>query len=344
MANIILPPGWQGREQDVTPASVYKSRRAFIKQMSLGSIALAANPLACTNSNGATSEALAPEGPLDTIPANAPRDGLPAPRNTTFVVPEREVTDRIATAIYNNFYEFKNNSMDLKNVWPVTGAYEPFPATIEVAGLVEKPLTLDVADLIKASDLEERLYRFRCVEGWSMTVPWAGFPLKKLIEQRKPLSSATYVRFLSINRPSQMPGIRSSASFYPWPYYEGLRMDEAMNELSFVVTGMYGEPLPKQSGSPIRIILPWKYGYKGPKAIARIEFTDTQPPTYWNDLQPREYSFLSNVNPNVPHPRWSQASERYITTDPMNAPRIPTLLFNGYTEWVGDLYPEEPRG
>ncbi len=347
MANIILRPGWQGREQDVTDHSTYRSRRSFIKQMGLGSIGLATvNPLACssTKANAETIAALAPDGPLDTIPSNAPREGYPAPRNAAFSVPERPLTDRIPASSYTNFYEFKNNSADLKNVWPVTGAYEPYPMTLEVGGLVEKEFTIDLEQLIREMQLEERIYRFRCVEAWSMTVPWTGFTLKKLIERCKPLSTATHVKFLSINRPSQMPGIRSSASFYPWPYYEGLRMDEAVNELAFVVIGMFGEPLPKQNGSPWRLALPWKYGYKGPKAVQRIEFVDEEPGTYWHDLQPREYSFLSNVNPNVPHPRWSQASERHLTTSVERASRIPTLMYNGYEEWVGDMYPEEPRG
>ncbi|GIV59158.1 MAG: mononuclear molybdenum enzyme YedY [Rhodothermaceae bacterium] len=343
MAYLILPPGWQARERDVTDPAAYRNRRAFIRQLGLGGIALVAGPAlpGCTSEPARRHVLPGPDGPLDTIPANAPRDGLPATRNPRFTVPERRITDRLAASSYNNFYEFKNNTADLKNVWPVTGAYEPFPMTLEVRGLVEKPLTLDVAGLIRRMPLEERLYRFRCVEAWSMTIPWTGFPLRKLIEQCRPLSKATHVRFVCLNRPEQMPGLAASKSFYPWPYYEGLRMDEAVNELAFVATGMYGEPLPKQNGSPLRLVLPWKYGYKGPKAFVRIEFVDRQPPTFWNDLQPNEYGFLSNVNPNIPHPRWSQASERFMASlDDVR--RVPTQLFNGYTEWVGHLYPDEP--
>ena len=340
MANIILPPGWQSRESDVTPQSIYANRRAFLKQMGLGTIALTTgiSALGCTpSSNGAM--AAEPDGPLDTIPANAPREGYPAARNAAFTVPERETTDRIIASSYTNFYEFRNTG-DLKKAWPYTGAYEAYPWTLEVDGLVEKPLRLDLSSLISELGIEERLYRFRCVEAWAMTVPWTGFSLRKLVERCKPLSSATHVRFVSVNRPKQMPGI-PAAPWYPWPYFEGLRMDEAMNELAFVATGMYGEPLPAQNGAPLRLVLPWKYGYKGAKSIVRIEFTDKQPPTFWNDLQPSEYPFLSNVNPNVPHPRWSQASERLIG---QNNRRIPTQMFNGYTEWVGEMYPEEPRG
>ena len=342
MANIILPPEWQLKERLVTPKSVYLNRRAFTKQLGLGTIALVTpvGSLACSpdRSGRVDNPVQGPEGPLDTIPDNAPRLGYPAERNAAFGVPERTVTDRIKASSYTNFYEFRHTG-DLKNTWPFTGDYNPFPMTLQVKGLVESPFTLDIAELITSMALEERLYRFRCVEAWAMTVPWTGFPLKKLIERCKPLSTATHVRFVSANRPKEMPGIEAGP-WYPWPYFEGLRMDEAMNELAFVATGMYGEPLPKQNGSPLRLVLPWKYGYKGPKAIVELEFTDKQPPTFWNKLQPSEYSFLSNVNPNVPHPRWSQASERLIG---QNDRRVPTQLFNGYEEWVNDLYPEEPR-
>jgi sulfoxide reductase catalytic subunit YedY len=280
-----------------------------------------------------------PDGPLDTIPANAPRFGYPAPRNASFAVPERALTERIAASSYTNFYEFDGTS---KEVWHLTADYKPYPWTIEVRGLVEKETTLDIENLIKQFGLEERIYRFRCVEAWSATIPWSGFPLRKLIDHCKPLSSATHVRFVSVNRKDEMPGIRSQ-SWYPWPYYEGLRMDEATNELAFVATGMYGEPLPKQNGSPLRLALPWKYGYKGPKAVMRIEFIKSEPKTFWNDLAPTEYSFLSNVNPNIPHPRWSQATERFMAkVDDFR--RIPTQLFNGYADFVGDLYPNELRG
>ena len=340
MSNIILPPEWQIKENRATPKSVYVNRRTFTKQLGLGTIALLtpAVATACANNrSGADLVEGGPEGPLDTIPANAPRAGYPAGRNPAYTV-ERDITDRIKASSYTNFYEFRHTG-DLKKAWPYTGDYNPFPMTIEVKGMVETPMTLDIGDLITSMDLEERVYRFRCVEAWAMTVPWTGFPLKKLIEKCKPLSSATHVRFVSANRPKEMPGI-ANGPWYPWPYFEGLRMDEAMNDLAFVATGMYGEPLPKQNGSPLRLVLPWKYGYKGAKAIVELEFTDKQPPTFWNELQPREYSFLSNVNPNVPHPRWSQASERLIG---QNDRRVPTSLFNGYGEWVSDLYPEEPR-
>lgn len=331
MPYIITPPEWQARERDVTPEHVYRNRRQFIKALGLGTVGLSAIGCQSNTANGTN----APDGPLDTIPADAPRDGYPASRNAAFTVEERPVTDRLKASAYNNFYEFDGSS---KEVWHLTESYDPFPMTIEVRGRVENETTLDVEELIRTMPLEERLYRFRCVEAWAMTVPWTGFPLASLIERCKPLSSATFVRFVSVNRPKEMPGIRSQP-WYPWPYYEGLRMDEATNELAFVVTGMYGEPLPKQNGAPLRLALPWKYGYKGPKAIVRIEFTNRRPSTFWNDLQPDEYGFLSNVNPNVPHKRWSQASEELLNT----GERVPTKLFNGYGEWVAELYPDEPR-
>lgn len=339
MAHIILRPGWQGRERDVTPEAVYRNRRTFLKQLGLGSIGfLATGAAACSDEARPQGSTPRPDGPLDTIPEDAPRAGYPAPRNATFEVPERPLSERLLASSYNNFYEFKPWGADLKDVWPVTGAYDPFPMTIEVTGLVEKPFKMDIAELIKSMALEERIYRHRCVEAWAITVPWTGFPLRKLLERAAPLSSATHVRFVSVNRPEQMPGMRISRRQYDWPYYEGLRIDEAMNELAFVATGLYGEPLPKQNGSPIRMVLPWKYGYKGPKAFVRVELVDRQPPTFWNDLQPDEYGFLSNVNPNIPHQRWSQATEELLGEDR----RVPTQLFNGYGEWVGALYPDEP--
>ncbi|RMH65953.1 MAG: protein-methionine-sulfoxide reductase catalytic subunit MsrP [Bacteroidetes bacterium] len=335
------PPGWNGREQDVTDPGVYQHRRAFLRQLGLGTVGLltAGSALGCAR-EVAPGASATPEGPLDTIPSNAPRDGYPAPRDARFTV-ERAATDRLSASSYNNFYEFIGDPSDIKKVWPYTGDYEPFPWTLRVGGLVERPFEIGLEDLFREMGLEERIYRFRCVEAWSMVIPWTGFPLRKLIDRCRPLSTATHVRFISESRPRQMPGVRTQP-WYDWPYYEGLRLDEATNELAFVATGMYGEPLTKQNGSPLRLALPWKYGYKGPKAIARIEFVNEQPATFWNDLQPSEYGFLSNVNPNIPHPRWSQASERFIASA-SNVNRVPTELFNGYGEWVADLYPDEPR-
>ena len=340
MVKIIQRPGWQGKEQDVTPEHLYANRRTFIKRFGLGSVGImtASSPL-LTYARDIRHNGLAvfddPKGPLDTIPDDAPRDGYPATRNGRYTVTERNISNRYIASSYNNYYEFSASD---RKIWDITGDYMPFPMTLEVSGLVEEPFTIDIATLIKSMDLDERIYRLRCVEGWALTIPWTGFPLSKLIERCKPLSTATYIRFVSASRPKEMPGIASQRN-YKFPYYEGLRMDEAMNELAFVATGLYGEPLTKQNGSPIRLALPWKYGYKGPKAIVKMEFTNRQPKTFWNDLQPFEYGFLSNVNPNIPHSRWNQSSERLLSTNE----RVRTMLFNGYDEWVADLYPGEPR-
>jgi len=220
-----------------------------------------------------------------------------------------------------------------------TGPFRMRPWTVTFSGLCNAPGTWHVYALEARFGIEERLYRLRCVEAWSITVPWIGYPLSKLIELAEPQSSARYVAFRSFHRPEQARG-QESGSLWPWPYYEGLRLDEAMNELAFVVTGAYGEPLPKQNGAPLRLALPWKYGFKSIKGILEIEFTDTIPPTFWSDYAANEYGFYSNVNPDVPHPRWSQAEERqlYATT---GGEQQPTLLFNGYSEFVGDLYDPE---
>jgi sulfoxide reductase catalytic subunit YedY len=333
MAHIILPPEWQIEERGATERGVYQQRRDFIKRLGLGTIGIVVGPSVLTACANPPDDPVSVSGPLDTIPENAPRIGLPASRNAEFTVPERAMTDRTAAATYNNFYEFDGSS---KVIWQLTGDYDPFPWTLEVDGLVEESFRVDVTELIRLFGLEERVYRFRCVEAWSMTLPWTGFSLKRLIEHCKPLSSATHVAFECVNRPDQMPGINDQP-WYSWPYYEGLRMDEATNELAFVATGIYGEPLPKQHGSPLRLVLPWKYGYKGPKAVRKITFVDKQPKTFWNDLQPAEYSFESNVNPRIPHPRWSQATERFIQSD-TDVKRVPTQFLNGYASWVGQLY------
>ena len=334
MANVILSPGWALKESACTSQSAYTNRRKFVKSLGLGAIGLATLGGCTANSQNTIG------GPLDKIPKNAPRDGYPAARNEIYQVPERDLTERLLASSYNNFYEFINQG-NLKLVWPLVDDYKPFPWTLDVRGQVDQKQTWDLTELIKSMPLEERIYRFRCVEAWSMTVPWTGFPLASLIKKCNPNSSATHVQFTCVSRPDELPG-QKKATWYPWPYFEALRMDEAMNELAFVAVGMYGEPLPKQNGSPLRLVLPWKYGYKGPKAITHIEFTRKQPDTFWNKLQPREYGFLSNVNPNIPHPRWSQASERLLLSEGVEN-RIRTQLFNGYDEWVGELYPDEPR-
>ncbi len=253
---------------------------------------------------------------------------IKSPLSTTGVTPTayKDVTS------YNNYYEFGTGKSD-----PSENAqhFRTYPWNVKVEGLVEKPQTFSIDQLTKLRPLEERVYRFRCVEAWSMVIPWVGYSLSEFIGQCKPLSSAKYVQFLTADDPSQMPQMRESE--IDWPYTEGLRMDEAMNPLTLLTFGMYGETLPNQDGAPVRIIVPWKYGFKSAKAIGTVRFVAKQPPTTWNELAPNEYGFYSNVNPQVDHPRWSQASERVIGA-PIWKQRQPTLMFNGYGDQVAGLY------
>lgn len=230
---------------------------------------------------------------------------------------------------YNNFYEF---GVDKGDPAEKSGRFKPRPWTVRIDGACEAPRTVGIEDLIKGNKLEERIYRMRCVEGWSMVIPWVGFPLKDLLASVKPTSKAKYVAFETVMRPSEMPG--QGWNTLDWPYREGLRIDEAMHPLTLMAVGLYGDVLPNQNGAPLRLVVPWKYGFKGIKSIVRISLVETQPVTAWNKLAPREYGFYSNVNPAVDHPRWSQATERRIG----EFRRRDTLAFNGYGEWVADLY------
>ncbi len=316
--------GWEIPESKVTPEDVFLNRRTFLKAAGFGATGIAASGVL-------TGSAMAEEiKTADLYPATA-SDLYTAEHAITN---GRRITPEKVNLTYNNFYEFGSH----KRIYKAAQDLVIRPWTVTIDGMVENPRTWDVDDLIRTAGVEERIYRHRCVEAWSMIAPWTGFTLARLLEIAGPQSGAKFVRFETFNDPKMASGQRQD--WYPWPYVEGLTLDEATNDLPFLVTGAYGKPLPKQMGAPMRLALPWKYGYKGPKAIVGIEFTSKQPPTFWNDLQPREYSFLSNVNPKVPHPRWSQASERLIG---QNDRRVPTQLFNGYAEWVGALYPEEPR-
>jgi sulfoxide reductase catalytic subunit YedY len=253
----------------------------------------------------------------------------PAKRKPDFNPGWTLTTERVAGS-YNNFYEFSLN----KSITPeLTAKFVTAPWPIAIGGLVEKPMTIDAAELAESFPIEERVYRFRCVEAWAMIVPWTGFPLSKLIEKVAPRPEAKFLRFETFNRPDQAPGIQRLKN-YPWPYFEGLRMDEAMHPLTLVATGVYGKPLPKQHGAPVRLVVPWKYGYKSIKSIVKIDFVATQPTTFWETLGPDEYPFESNVNPKVPHPRWSQAFERMIDT----GDRVRTQAYNGYGGHVAKLY------
>lgn len=299
---IRIPKGWEIPEREATPESIYVNRRQLIKKLGLVGIG-----------------------------ASLAASAASVRQNTEFTVPERPVTEEWAATGYNNFYEFDPERKEA--VKDLVGKFQTSPWTVTVSGLVNKPQTLDVDKLLATMPLEERLYRFRCVEAWSMTVPWTGFPMSALIKLVEPKPEAKYIRFVSAVRPDQMPGVRAFRN-YKFPYYEALRIDEAMNPLALFATGLYGKPMPKQNGAPIRAVLPWKYGYKGAKSIEKIEFVAKQPATFWADLQSSEYGFYSNVDPRKPHPRWSQASERVIP----QGKRVPTQLYNGYEKWVSGLY------
>jgi methionine sulfoxide reductase catalytic subunit len=265
--------------------------------------------------------------------ASAPIPTAPASSNgVTLAVPDdivEELTPFESVINYNNFYEF---SLDKAAVAPLSKDFQTSPWEVEVNGLVNKPRTFGVEDLKAMFDQEERIYRMRCVEGWSMVIPWLGFPLAKLLQEVEPTSNAQFVRFETLLDPDQMPGQRRAT--FPWPYEEGLRLDEAMNDLTILSTGLYGQDLLPQNGAPVRLVVPWKYGFKSIKSIVKIELVETPPATLWSSVAPNEYGFFANVNPDVSHPRWSQSSERRIG----ESGRRPTLLFNGYAEQVAHMY------
>lgn len=311
---IKTPKSWEISENQTTPEAVFENRRKFMRGM-IGAATIAGTGISLTQSVAQAA-----------ISGNS---GLyPAPRNPAFQDAGRPVTEEKLASTYNNFYEFASH----KQVWQAAQALPTDPWKIEIDGLVAQPLTLDFSDLIRKLTIEERVYRHRCVERWSMTVPWSGFPMRKLVDFAQPRSDAKFVRFETFHNPDIASGQRQF--WYPWPYVEGITMAEAQNDLSFLVTGAYGKPLAKQFGAPLRLALPWKYGFKSIKSIVRVSFTDKRPVSFWEQTNNREYGFWANVNPNVPHPRWSQAVE-----EPLGSrDRVPTLLFNGYEEQVADLY------
>ncbi len=328
MTNMRLRRPWDLPESAVTPERVYLDRREFLGKAGAGVLGLAAIS-ACDLSG----QEAAQEGRLSKVPPTPTAELYPAARRDRRFGPgsgHGGITEEKIVAGYNNFYEF---STDKEAVWRLVDRFQARPWQIEVGGLVERPFVIDLTELERTMPLEERIYRLRCVEAWSVVVPWIGFPLAALLKKAEPASRARYVRFVSFLRPEEAPG-QKRQTWYPWPYYEALRIDEAMNELAFLATGMYGHPLQKQNGAPIRLAVPWKYGYKSIKSIVRIELSESRPKTFWNDAAPDEYSFLSNVDPSVPHPRWPQATEIVVAT----GERIPTLPFNGYSEWVAGLY------
>ena len=305
--------GWELGENQATPEGTYLQRRSLVKAMGLGAASLALPAIAS-----------AQDKDKDKDPSAAL---YPAKRNDKYGVPTPMTAEKLATT-YNNFYEFGTD----KSIWRDAQKLEVRPWTIKVSGMVEKPFEIGIDDLLAKVQLEERVYRHRCVETWSMIVPWSGFPMRSLVELCKPTSGAKFVVMKTLSKPAVMRDQRDP--LYPWPYTEGLAMDEAMNDLTFIATGLYGKPIHKQNGAPLRLVAPWKYGFKNVKSIVSVEFSDKRPVSFWEKLQASEYGFWANVNPQVPHPRWSQATEKPLGSDE----RIPTQLYNGYGEFVAGLY------
>lgn len=307
---------------EITPRDVYQQRRDLIKLMATGAAGAA---MASWAGRAAMAQAVARPGKLAALPG--------AKSAAAGAVTMEKITDYKDVTSYNNFYEFGTDKSDpAKNAHTLVTR----PWTVAVEGLVKQPRTYAIEDLIKLSAQEERIYRLRCVEGWSMVIPWVGYSLAELIRKVEPLGNARYVEFITQADPKTMPFVGSRV--LDWPYVEALRMDEAMHPLTLLTFGMYGEVLPNQSGAPVRLVVPWKYGFKSGKSIVKIRFTDKEPRTAWNKAAANEYGFYSNVNPNVDHPRWSQATERRIGEDGLFAKKRKTLMFNGYEAQVGQLY------
>ena len=307
--------GWEIPEAQATPETLFMNRRDIVKAMGMGTLLAASTAL---------SPACALAAPADADPSA----GLyPVKRNDKYTL-DRPITDEKLSTNYNNFYEYGED----KDIADRAQQLKIRPWTIAIDGMVEKPMTVGIDDLLKQMPLEERLYRHRCVEAWSMAVPWSGFAMKSFVDFAKPTSGAKYLQMTTFQDPKMAPG--QKMFWYPWPYIEGLTMEEATNELTFLVTGMYGHPVPKQDGAPLRLVTPWKYGFKSIKSIVKFTFTDKRPVGLWEKLQASEYGFWANVNPDVPHPRWSQASERVLGM----SERKPTIIWNGYGEYVAHLY------
>ena len=309
------PHGSEPLASEITPQQVYEERRAFIRRMALGAVA-----------GGALWEMANREAF-----AQAPAARLAAKPNPAYSALDKQTPFKDATT-YNNFYEFGLDKDD-----PARNAHtlRTRPWTVQVEGAVKKPMSFDIDTLLKLAPLEERVYRLRCVEGWSMVIPWVGYSLSELIKKVEPTGNAKFVEFVTLNDPKRMPGVNSRV--LNWPYVEGLRIDEAMHPLTLLGLGMYGQTLPNQNGAPVRLVVPWKYGFKSAKSIVKIRFVEKMPRTAWNVSAPSEYGFYSNVNPEVDHPRWSQASERRIGEDGFFQKKRKTLMFNGYSE-VASLY------
>ena len=312
--------GWEVPESAATDEKTYIDRRKLLAGLGIGGAILVA-PAAIRMGGESEPEAAAP-AEID------PSAGLyPVQRNPAYTV-QRALTPEREAVTYNNFYEFGSH----KNIHRAAQKLPLRPWEVRIDGMVEKPFTIAFDDLLKKMPLEERVYRHRCVEAWAMTVPWSGFPLKALVDLARPLGSAKYLAMETFENPEIAPG--QNQRWYPWPYREGLALDEATNELAFIATGLYGKPMPKQNGAPLRLAVPWKYGFKSVKSLVRFHFSEERPVSFWEELQGREYGFWANVNPKVPHPRWSQATERLLGT----GKRVPTRIYNGYGEFVAGLY------
>ncbi|MDC8784785.1 protein-methionine-sulfoxide reductase catalytic subunit MsrP [Roseateles koreensis] len=308
---------------EITPQAVFEARRDWLRRMASGAAGAAL-------ASWAGREALAQgqtQGP----------GKLPKLAGAKSAVPGAMTLDKPSTyqdaSSYNNFYEFGTDKADPARA---AGTLRPRPWSVAVEGEVGKPGTFDLDSLLKLSPMEERIYRLRCVEGWSMVIPWVGYSLAELIKKVEPTSKAKFIEFISLADKAQMPGVRSGV--LDWPYVEGLRIDEAMHPLTLLTFGMYGEVLPNQNGAPVRLVVPWKYGFKSAKSIVKIRFVEKQPTSSWTKAAQQEYGFYSNVNPHVDHPRWSQATERRIGEDGLFTKKRPTLMFNGYEAQVASLY------
>lgn len=323
---MIIKPAADIPSSEITSHSAYLNRRKFMQQ---SGVAVAAMGLASSVSALEVNEGGSPSFGPDWLKAQVAGAKETAYGKDQKLTPYRDVTS------YNNFYEFGTGKNDpARNA----GSLITDPWTVTIEGECEKPGVFDLEDILKSMPLEERIYRLRCVEAWSMVIPWIGFPLAELIKRLKPLSSAKYIEFTTLEAPKQMVGQRSRFSTIDWPYVEGLRMDEAMNPLTLMAVGLYGEILPKQNGAPLRLVVPWKYGFKSIKSIVKIRFTEKPPVNTWQRIAANEYGFYANVNPEVSHPRWSQAKERRLPSGLFGVNRIETQMFNGYGDQVAHLY------
>jgi sulfoxide reductase catalytic subunit YedY len=327
MSHLILPEAWQRPQKEITPEYVFNNRRHFLKLMGFATAgiagALVAPPAFAKDMETKLEKWIDEKHPDKTPIANLKR-------NPDYTI-RRALTKENAALTYNNFYEFASEK---ELVWKSVDAFKPRPWEITIGGLVEKPGVYAIDDFLKSfNNIEERVYRHRCVETWAMVVPWNGFPLSDLIKKVQPKNKAKYIKFTSFDDPTVAPG-QKRFNDLPWPYTEGLTMEEAMNELSFIATGIYGHSLPNQHGAPLRLVTPWKYGFKSIKSIVKIEFTENRPKTFWNTVIPKEYAFEANVDPDVAHPRWSQRREKMIGTGDIFA----TMKYNGYGDFVGELY------